>query len=105
MPPACLISHRGGRGLLIACMLLVVVYCSPQRMSAGEIESPDVPAMAGQMLMMGFQGTTPEAPAARALARQIKAGHVGGVIMLGYNFESRAGVQGLTRLYPGFDIL
>jgi len=55
--------------------------------------------MIGQMLMMGFQGSSANAPGAKRLAKQINAGQVGGVVMLGYNFKSKSAVKGLTSLF------
>ena len=53
----------------------------------------------GEMLMLGLIGDGPNASWAQRLARQIEAGEVGGVVMLGHNFRSRDGVTGLTRLF------
>ncbi len=53
----------------------------------------------GEMLMLGFLGAEASAPWSQRLARQISAGQVGGVVFLGHNFKSRAGVASLTKLY------
>ena len=53
----------------------------------------------GQMLMLGFEGDTADAPGARRLAAHVSAGRVGGVFFLGHNAHSRAGVEGLTQLF------
>ena len=55
----------------------------------------------GQMLMLGFAGSSSEAPAAQNLARHIGAGRVGGACLLGYNAKSRPGVESLTALFAG----
>ena len=55
----------------------------------------------GAMLMLGFAGSTSDAPAAQNLARHIGAGRVGGACLLGYNARSRGGVEGLTALFAG----
>lgn len=59
------------------------------------------PQHLGAMLMSGFAGSTHDAPGAQALAEQISHGLIGGVCLLGYNVRSRAGVEGLTRLFGG----
>lgn len=55
--------------------------------------------MIGQMLMMGFQGSNASSRGPKRLASQIARGEVGGVVMLGYNFKSKASVKGLTSLF------
>lgn len=49
--------------------------------------------------MMGFQGSNANGAGPKRLASQIKKGEVGGVVMLGYNFKSKASVKGLTSLF------
>lgn len=44
--------------------------------------------MIGQLLMVGFEGTTPDEPSVQKLAAQIKSGQVGGVLFLGRNIVS-----------------
>jgi beta-N-acetylhexosaminidase len=55
--------------------------------------------MIGQMLLLGFAGSDSQAPAAQRLARQVRAGEVGGVMMLGHNVKTREGIESLTRLF------
>ena len=47
--------------------------------------------MIGQMLMLGFQGASPQSPGAKRLATQIKRGEVGGVAL---RFGDRRGDPG-----------
>ncbi len=61
--------------------------------------APDREAMIGQMLMMGFTGSNSNGAWPKLLAAQIKRGEVGSVVMLGYNFKSKAGVNNLTSLF------
>ena len=56
-------------------------------------------AMIGQMLMFGFEGTSPGEPGPRRIARQLCDGTIGGVILLGNNVKSAAQVRSLTRLF------
>ncbi len=53
----------------------------------------------GAMLMLGFGGGSAEAESAQTLAAHIDKGTVGGVCFLGGNARSKAGVEGLTRLF------
>jgi beta-N-acetylhexosaminidase len=55
--------------------------------------------MIGQMLMLGFIGTSSAEHWPQQLAQQIRAGQVGGVIMLGRNFKDRDGTRSLTELF------
>jgi beta-N-acetylhexosaminidase len=55
--------------------------------------------MIGQMLMMGFPGSNPDGSWPKRLAAQISRGQVGGVVMLGYNFKSKASVKRLTAMF------
>lgn len=61
--------------------------------------APDRKTMIGQMLMMGLPTASADTAWAKRLAAQISQGEVGGVVFLGHNFKSRAGVEGLTRLF------
>ena len=51
------------------------------------------------MLILGFHGSSRDAAGAQNLARHVEAGRVGGVCFLGHNTRSRAGIEGLTRLF------
>jgi len=53
----------------------------------------------GQLLNVGFWGTTPEDPWIKILSRQIEEGKVGGVIFFGYNIQSPAQVLTLTSYF------
>jgi beta-N-acetylhexosaminidase len=55
--------------------------------------------MIGQMLIVGFAGSTAEAGGAQGLARHIAAGRAGGACFLGHNTRSRDGIEGLTTLF------
>lgn len=56
-------------------------------------------AMIGQMLMFGFQGTSPGQEGPRRIARQLCNGTIGGVVLLGHNVKSAAQVKRLTALF------
>ena len=55
--------------------------------------------MIGQMLMLGFSGTSSADSGAQKLAQHISAGRVGGVCFLGHNTRTRAGIESMTRLF------
>jgi beta-N-acetylhexosaminidase len=60
---------------------------------------PPLETMVGQMILLGFPGTAPDEAACLNVARQIQAGEVGGVLLLGSNFKTRTGVLGMTALF------
>jgi len=76
----------------IACLLLSVTLTPAKA-------DDQLNKMIGQMLMMGFQGSSANGAGPKRLAAQIRAGQVGGVVMLGYNFRSKGAVKGLTSLF------
>jgi beta-N-acetylhexosaminidase len=62
-------------------------------------QTPSLDERIGRMLLFGFTGADANSASARALAADVEAGRVGGVLFLGYNVRSRAGVRALTRLF------
>lgn len=50
----------------------------------------------GQMVMMGVDGTTPDAPGVQQALAQVRAGQLGGVILYRYNITDPAQVRALT---------
>ncbi len=57
---------------------------------------PGLDAMIGQMLLIGFHGTSPGGKDARRIARQIAKGQIGGVILMDRNIRSPRQVRALT---------
>ena len=57
----------------------------------------DLEAMIGQMIMVGFVGTSPQDPWPEKLLGQIAAGQVGGVLFLARNAASEAAVRALNQ--------
>ncbi|MEM7465909.1 MAG: glycoside hydrolase family 3 N-terminal domain-containing protein, partial [Pseudomonadota bacterium] len=57
------------------------------------------PRAVASMLLMGFLGKDDKSPSAVMLARDIDALGVGGACFLGHNTKSRAGIEGLCRLF------
>ena len=78
---------------------LTLVAVAVLALAAFPARAADRNAMIGQMLMMGLPTSTPDSKWAKLLADQIRRGEVGGVVLLGHNFKSREGVEGMTRLF------
>ena len=81
--------------LAVACVRLG--YADPPASPASETVDHDLEAMIGQMIMVGFIGTSPQDPWPAKLLGQIAAGQVGGVLFLGRNAGSRASVVELNQ--------
>jgi beta-N-acetylhexosaminidase len=81
-----------------------VAGSSPAPSSSGGLALPTqltgtLSRMIGQMLIVGFTGTTPDEPATQRLAGQIHAGLVGGVIFMEHNIKSSGQVSRLAALF------
>jgi beta-N-acetylhexosaminidase len=61
--------------------------------------SAEFKMIASEMLVVGFAGSDPDSPSARSLARQIRAGEVGGVIFVKENVGDLDDLLGMTRLF------
>ena len=83
------------RVIFAICLSLTIGLANPANSNA----APNRDEMIGQMLMMGFTGSSANSSWPKLLASQIRRGEVGGVVMLGYNFKSKRGVNGLTSLF------
>lgn len=57
---------------------------------------PGLDAMIGQMLLIGFNGTSPNGQSAQRITRQIAEGRIGGVILMDRNVRSPRQVRALT---------
>ncbi|MGI9383912.1 MAG: glycoside hydrolase family 3 protein [Methyloligellaceae bacterium] len=53
--------------------------------------------MIGQMIMVGFRGTTARDAGVRAVARQLRDGMIGGVMLLAHNITGSSQLKALTR--------
>ncbi|MDO9440251.1 MAG: glycoside hydrolase family 3 N-terminal domain-containing protein [Beijerinckiaceae bacterium] len=83
------------RGLFVGAGSLMA---APYVTRASAAASDD---MIGDMLVLGFSGAAPDSESARGVARHIAAGRAAGACFLGHNTRSKAGVEGLTRLFAG----
>lgn len=70
-------------------------------LAASGAEAASLREMAGQMILIGFQGDAASDPWPRALAGMIARGEIGGVMYLGTNVASRAAVGAMNRQFLG----
>jgi beta-N-acetylhexosaminidase len=74
--------------MLLVCVLMAV---------SGEANSSDAMRLQiGQMVMMGFKGTSPEDPGVQVIAKAISEGSLGGVILYGHNILNPDQLKKLT---------
>lgn len=62
---------------------------------------PEFDAMIGQMLLIGFNGTSPDSAGAKRVTGQIARGEIGGVILMDRNVRSPKQVPALTEKFLG----
>lgn len=78
----------------MALILGVVLSCAGSEQLRAQ--TPSLDTMIGQMLLVGFQGTSPKGKEARRIVRQIAQGQIGGVILMDRNIRSPKQVRALT---------
>lgn len=88
------INRRGFLGATIASALAMPSILTASRVNAAEIEK-----LAGQLLVTGFPGSTPDANSAKVLAGHIRAGRAGGALFLRHNIKSGANAKSLARMF------
>ena len=76
----------------LACRPGVVVAVEP----AADAAAVPLRAKIGQMILIGFRGSSPDAPWVRTVLRQISDGEVGGVMLLGHNVKDKASAEALN---------
>lgn len=79
---------------LPALLLTILLVLAPP-VRANE-QPADLDAMIGQMLVVGFNGSSPDGAAARRIAGLIAEGKIGGVILFDRNVRSPRQVRALT---------
>jgi len=79
----------------LIALIWAFVLVLPGSIAANETDA-ELRAMIGQMLLVGFVGTSPESAGARRSARQIDRGEIGGVILMDRNVRSPAQIKALT---------
>ena len=78
------------------CLLIISTFATARAEPIAATQAPSLEQMAGQMIMTGFQGTSPGDPAVQQIGRQLREGIIGGVILYAYNIQSREQVRRLT---------
>jgi beta-N-acetylhexosaminidase len=78
-----------------------IAIARPAAASPGVASAEAISAIAGETLMLGFEGADISSPSARGLADQIRRGAVGGVVFIKDNIGARSDVLGLTGLFAG----
>ena len=71
---------------------------APAIMRASRVEAATVEAMAGQLLVIGLPGSSPDDASAKALAAHIAAGRAGGMLALRHNVKSRSNLSAMASL-------
>jgi len=66
---------------------------APAILTTTRVNAAEVSKMAGQLLVPGFPGSTPDAKSTKALAAHIKAGRAGGALFLRHNVKSGSGAK------------
>ncbi|MEM7214981.1 MAG: glycoside hydrolase family 3 N-terminal domain-containing protein [Pseudomonadota bacterium] len=61
---------------------------APALLSASRVNAAEIEKMAGQLLVPGFPGSSPDSKSARALANHIASGRAGGALFLRHNVKS-----------------
>lgn len=95
--PAARPARRAARRLLA----LAAATATALLASCGGGSSTPVPLTleqkVGQMVMMGIDGSTPDAPGVQEALQQIRAGQLGGIILYRYNITGPAQVRALNQ--------
>ena len=95
--PAARPARRAARRLLA----LAAASASALLASCGGGSSTPAPLTleqkVGQMVMMGIDGSTPDAPGVQEALQQIRAGQLGGIILYRYNITGPAQVRALNQ--------
>lgn len=68
-------------------------------MAVSTTNTPDLSSKIGQMIMVGFNGTTTDAADVKLVSQQIHDGMIGGVIFFKHNILSPAQLQKLTQQF------
>ncbi|MFK7902148.1 MAG: glycoside hydrolase family 3 N-terminal domain-containing protein [Nitratireductor sp.] len=72
---------------------------APAIMRATLVDAKAVSDVAGQLLMLGLPGSSASSRSAKAFAKHIQAGRIGGFLALRHNVKSREGIISLTNSF------
>jgi beta-N-acetylhexosaminidase len=85
------------RSIIRAALAALVAGLAPAQLQAeSDVQDPQLDAMIGQMIMVGFQGTSASQASVKQVLADLEAGRVGGVILMGANVRSKAQVAALN---------
>ncbi len=73
----------------------------PAILTASAVNAAEIRKMAGQLLVPGFPGSTPDSRSAKALANHIAAGRAGGALFLRHNVKSGSNSRALAAKFAG----
>jgi beta-N-acetylhexosaminidase len=85
-------QHISRRAVVLGAGALAAPYVTRPAAAADD-------RMIGEMLVLGFNGSSADAAGVQSLAKHLGAGRVGGVCFLGHNTRSRAGIESMTKLF------
>ena len=88
---------RGATGMAVALLLAVLGFLAIERNPPLTPEQIELRRMIGQMLVIGFPGTSPAEEWPRRVANMIRKGEIGGVLLLSDNVRSPDQLRLLTR--------
>jgi beta-N-acetylhexosaminidase len=91
-----LLNHGFFRRICAAVVLILTASLQAPGF-AQDAKKPDLETMIGQMLIVGFAGSTPENGDVESLVYQIQHGIIGGVILLKRNVKSPGQLADLTQ--------
>lgn len=74
-------------------------YRPSNRNDSGDRQKVRLEDMIGQMLVVGFTGTSPRQHYVKAVAQQLAEGKIGGVLFMSWNVQSGKQVRKLTHLF------
>ncbi|MEM9330143.1 MAG: glycoside hydrolase family 3 N-terminal domain-containing protein [Pseudomonadota bacterium] len=80
-------------------LTLVGGLATPAILTATRVDAAEVEKMAGQLLIPGFPGSTPNSKSAKALAKHIAAGRAGGALFLRHNVKNGANTKATARSF------
>lgn len=90
------LSCRSAESVLMRSLLAVALGLALLFAGGMASQAQSLDEMAGQMVLIGFQGDTVSAPGFRAVRAQVAAGQVGGVMYLRTNIASLANVRAMN---------
>ena len=72
---------------------------APSLLSASVVNAAEIEKMAGQLLVIGFPGSSAGSASAKSLANHIRAGRAGGALFLRHNVKGGTQVKNLAALF------